>query len=317
MTDSSFDLHHPGLPAGFADTFTSSRVAAGVGDVTFHTVQGGDGPPVLLVPGWPQSWFAWRLMMPALVDAGHRVIAVDLKGSGLSDRPDTDDAGTGYDTGTAGTELVELMRVLGHDRFDLVGHDVGMWIAHAIAADHPASVARLAVTEAMIPGLLPAPSLFLPQAVVPNLWHFVFNRAPRSIQEQLFANGGEEAFVAWQFRTKAATPDALSDETIAEHWRANSQPGRLGHHALNYYRAIDATVAQSERRREIQLPMPVLAVGGQQSLGELVAMSLQSVSTNVQGVSIPGAGHYVPEEAPHAFLDVLLPFLATPEQGVR
>ena len=113
--------------------------------VRLHAVIGGDGPPLLLVHGWPETWYAWRLLMPALA-RDFEVIAVDQRGSGLSDKP----AG-GYDTGTLAGDLVALMDALGHERFAVVGHDTGFAISYALAADHPDRVERVALAE--IPGL--------------------------------------------------------------------------------------------------------------------------------------------------------------------
>jgi pimeloyl-ACP methyl ester carboxylesterase len=108
----------PHLPAGFTGTFTSRYVDTG--DLRQHAVTGGDGPPLLLVHGWPQTWYAWRLLMPVL--ARHfQVIAVDQRGTGLSGKP----AG-GYDAATLADDLVALMDVLGHQQFAVAGHDTGM-----------------------------------------------------------------------------------------------------------------------------------------------------------------------------------------------
>ena len=125
----------PNLPAGFTDTFTSRYVDAG--EVRLHAVIGGEGPPLLLVHGWPETWYAWRLLMPALA-RDFEVIAVDQRGMGLSDKP----AG-GYDTGTQARDLVALMDALGHQRFAVVGHDTGFAISYALAADHPDRVDRV------------------------------------------------------------------------------------------------------------------------------------------------------------------------------
>ena len=119
----------PNLPEGFADTFTSRYVDTG--DVRLHAVIGGDGPPLLLVHGWPETWYAWRLLMPALA-RDFTVIAVDQRGIGLSDKPSD-----GYDTGTLAGDLVELMDALGHERFAVVGHDTGFAISYALASDSP------------------------------------------------------------------------------------------------------------------------------------------------------------------------------------
>jgi len=116
----------PNLPAGFTGTFKS--VYVNIGLLRLHAVIGGDGPP-LLVHGWPETWYAWRLLMPALA-RGFSVVAVDQRGIGLSDIP----AG-GYDTGTLASDLVALMDALGHRRFAVAGHDTGLWIGYALAAD--------------------------------------------------------------------------------------------------------------------------------------------------------------------------------------
>src|SRR5919112_6648532 len=111
----------PSLRAGFNDTFTSRYVDTG--DVRLHAVTGGEGPPLLLVHGWPESWYAWRMVMPALA-RDFEVVAVDQRGIGLSDKP----VG-GYDTRTQANDLVALMEALGHERFALVGHDTGFAIS--------------------------------------------------------------------------------------------------------------------------------------------------------------------------------------------
>src|ERR671921_1683044 len=142
----------PNLPAGFADTFTSRYVNAG--GLRQHAVIGGEGPPLLLVHGWPENWYAWRLLMLELA-RDFEVIAVDQRGIGLSDKPRD-----GYDTGTLAGDLVALMDALGHQRFAVVGHDTGFAISYALAADHPDSVDRVALAEIPgPPGVSPSPPL--------------------------------------------------------------------------------------------------------------------------------------------------------------
>ena len=102
-----------------------------IGWLRQHAVIGGDGPPLLLVHGWPQNWYAWRLVMPALA-RDFEVIAPDQRGIGLTDKPKD-----GYDPGTIADDLVALMDALGHKRFALVGTDTGLPIAYALTADHP------------------------------------------------------------------------------------------------------------------------------------------------------------------------------------
>jgi Predicted hydrolases or acyltransferases (alpha/beta hydrolase superfamily) len=134
----------PNLPAGFTGTFTSRYVDTG--ELRLHAVTGGEGPPLLLVHGWPQTWYAWRMLMPALA-RDFSVVAVDQRGIGLSGKPQG-----GYDTATLANDLAALMDALGHPRFALYGTDVGMPIAYALAADHRDRIDRLAVSEAPLPG---------------------------------------------------------------------------------------------------------------------------------------------------------------------
>ena len=151
-----------------------------VNGARLHCAIAGDGAGAA-VPGWPQTWFTWRHVMRALAGQGYMAIAVDPPGTGDSDRP-----ATGYDTGAVAATLHQLMRQLGHARYQVVGHDIGMWVAYALASDFPDAVSRLALTEAVIPGLAPEPTIFAPPDQNIFLWHFMFNRLP-DLPEALIA----------------------------------------------------------------------------------------------------------------------------------
>jgi pimeloyl-ACP methyl ester carboxylesterase len=289
------DAASPPPPDGFEHRHVD---AGGLG---LHAVVGGDGPPVLLICGWPQTWYAWRRVMPRLAAAGHRVVAVDPRGVGGSDKP-----GSGYDTGTLATDLVGLMAALGHDRFAVVGHDVGLWIGYALAADHPDQVERLAVAEAVLPGITPSPPVLGPGAVNAQLWHFAFNRLD-DLNEQL-VRGREHVYFGYQFASKAIVP--LAADAVDHYIAVLRSPDAL-RCSFAFYRALDETMAQNERRARRQLSAPVLAIGGELWLGERVAETMRLVSGSVSGVSIPGCGHYPAEEAPEPVVEALARFLAT------
>jgi len=145
-----------------------------VNGLKLHYVEGGKGTPVLLIPGWLQTWYAWHTIMPVLALNGHRVITVDPPGMGSSDR-----RWNGYDTGTVGTDLDGLMQQISPGPYNVMGHDIGMWIGYAMTADHPKSVSRLVLVEAIIPGLLKKePEVFMPQAQSAFFWQFMFNQQP-------------------------------------------------------------------------------------------------------------------------------------------
>ncbi|WP_326687458.1 alpha/beta hydrolase [Streptomyces sp. NBC_01795] len=287
----------PGLPDGFADVFESTLVR--VGDVALHTVQGGAGQPLLLVGGWPQNWYVWRHVMPRLAEH-FRVVAVDPRGVGRSDKPRG-----GYDTGTVAAELVALMRTLGHERFALAGHDVGMWIGYALAADHGDAVARLALLDATIPGLAPDLPVFGPEAQNDALWHFSFNRK-RTVNEQL-VRGREHLYFGDQFRNKAAQP--LPESAVGFYIETLARDPEALRASFDYYRATDENIAQNNRRKEQPLAMPVLGVAGDRGQGTRLGALLGPVTERLETAVLPECGHYVPEERPEALLDRLLPFL--------
>jgi pimeloyl-ACP methyl ester carboxylesterase len=289
----------PNLPAGFTDTFTSRYV--NTGDLRLHAVTGGQGPPLLLVHGWPQTWYAWRMLMPALA-RDFSVIAVDQRGIGLSDKPRD-----GYDTATLANDLAKLMDALGHQRFALYGTDVGMPIAYALAADHPDRVDRLVVSEAPLPGVSPSPPLFLPPQLNARLWHLTFNQLP-TINEQL-VTGREDIFFGAELDASAGThklPDYAVKyyiDTLA------SDPDHL-RGSFGFYRALPTTIAQNEQRKTRRLTLPVLAIGGEESAGETVGNAMKLTADDVQTVVLAGSGHWVAEQAPEQLLAALTSFLA-------
>ncbi|MGC0397772.1 pimeloyl-ACP methyl ester carboxylesterase [Streptomyces sp. SAI-126] len=287
------------LPDGFLDVFTSRLVE--VNGLRLHAVTGGEGPALLLIGGWPQTWYAWREVMPALARR-HTVVAVDSRGAGLSDKPDD-----GYDAGTLAADLVALMAALGHDRFDVVGHDIGTWTGYALAADHPERVGRLAILEAVIPGLTPSPPFFGPAAANLRLWQFGFNRLT-DLNEEL-VRGREQLFFGWQFATKAATPTAIPAYAVDAYVDAITADPRALRASFAYYRALDETIAQNEQRSKIRLTLPVLAVGGALWSGSNAAQTMRLAADDVTGVVLDDCGHYPAEEQPTRLVEILEDFL--------
>jgi pimeloyl-ACP methyl ester carboxylesterase len=294
----------PNLPPGFTETFTSRYVNAG--QVRLHVVIGGDGPPLLLVHGWPQTWYQWRLVMPALA-RNFKVIAVDQRGIGLSDKP-----ASGYDIGTLANDLVALMDALGYRRFAMVGFDTGMPIGYAVAADHPERLERLVVGEAIIPGVTPSPPLVTPGPFNARLWHIAFNRLAGEVNERL-VRGREDVYFGAEYANSAGTP--LPGEVVKYYIdRLASDPEAL-RGSFEWYRAIDTTIAQNEQRKTRRLTLPVLAVGGSKGIGEGTASTMNLVADNVQTAIIPGSGHWVAEKAPEQLLSAISVFLAPYQTG--
>jgi pimeloyl-ACP methyl ester carboxylesterase len=268
--------------------------------VRLHAVIGGAGPPLLLVHGWPGSWYYWRLLMPGLARE-FEIIAVDQRGIGLSDKPED-----GYDAGTVAGDLVALMEALGHRRFAVVGVDTGMLISYALAADHPDRVDRLVVGEAPLPGITPPTPLILPDQLKARLWHIAFNQQDK-VNEQL-VSGREDIFFGAEFAASAGK-NKLPGYAVSYYVEGLSDPEAL-HGSFQLYRAFNATAAQNEERKRRRLSMPVLAIGGAESIGEMVADTMKTTAEDVQGLVISNVGHWLAEQAPEEMLAELTTFLA-------
>jgi pimeloyl-ACP methyl ester carboxylesterase len=274
------------------------HVYADLGDVRLHYVTAGSGFPVVLLHGWPQSWYEWRNVIPGLAER-FRVIAPDLRGLGDSSRP-----ADGYDKKTVGNDIWRLVHdVLGISEFYLVGHDWGGPTAYAVAAAHPDAVRKLAILDVTIPG-----------DGSPNIsqggrrWHHAFHQT-LDLPEALVA-GREGIYFGWFYRNYGARPDAISEADIAEYLRVYREPGAL-RAGFSYYRAIPRDIADNAAiAARFKLPMPVLALGGDRSWGRgmEVVESLRRLAVDVQGGVVEACGHWMPEEQPGELLRRLLGF---------
>jgi len=299
------------MPTFSPDTFWNHfhHGSAHVNGVRLHYVEGGSGAPILLIPGWPQSWYAWRLVMPLLAANGRRVIAIDPRGMGDSDKP-----ASGYDLKTIAADLHEFANALGllkDGPLDVAGHDIGTWIGHAYAAGWPEDIRRLALFDAALPGITPPPPAGIPSAEV-NLrtWHFPFNRLDDL--PEILLQGHERAFLNYLFHTKAINRWAITPADLDEYERVFSAPGAV-RAALSYYRVAFSPdgLAQSRARGEKTLAMPVLAMGAEHGVKDVLLNTLRNIATDVRGGILQGCGHYMPEEMPDAVADELLRFFKT------
>jgi pimeloyl-ACP methyl ester carboxylesterase len=294
----------PNLPEGFTDTFTSRYIDTG--GLRQHAVTGGDGPPLLLVHGWPQTWYAWRLVMPTLA-RDFQVVAVDQRGIGLTDKPQD----ARYDPGTLANDLVALMEALGHQRFAVVGTDTGLPISYAVAADHPDRVARVALAEVPgPPGAVASPPLFVAEPLNNRLWHITVNRLAE-VNEQL-VRGREDIYFGYEFAIQAGKQ--LPEEVVDYYVGLVANPDAL-RGSFAFYREWDAMMAQNAERAKRPLTMPVLGISGAASWGEGVGNALKPLANDVQTAVIPGAGHWFAEEAPEETLAALTAFLAPYRDG--
>jgi pimeloyl-ACP methyl ester carboxylesterase len=272
---------------------------ARVNDVMIHYVIAGQGEPVVLLHGWPQTWYEWRKIIPALA-ARYTVIAPDMRGIGDSSRPVS-----GYDKRTVADDIYQLVRKLGHEKIFLVGHDWGGPVAYAYAVAHPADVRKLVILDVGIPGKSTERAFPFRSG---GVWHMQFHNV-RDLPEALVA-GRERIYLTWFYRT-AYNPTAISEEDIDEYVRCYSAPGAM-RAGFEYYRAVFADAEHNKDGPENKLKMPVLALGGERGFGAIAKRSMEQLAENVRGGVVEKCGHWIPEERPEYLSEQLLAFFAEP-----
>lgn len=273
-----------------------------VDGVRLHYVAGGkaDGEVIVLLAGFPESWYAWRKIMP-LLGSAYRVIAPDLPGQGDSDRP-----ADGYDTQSLAVAVHGLLQQIGVSRYFLAAHDVGAWVAYPYAALFGGEVRRLVLMDAGIPGITLPDAVPIAPEQAWRTWHFAFHAIP-DLPELLLA-GREAEYLDWFLRRKTANPQAFSDADLHEYLRVFKKEGGL-RAGLAYYRAASVSAQQNRvLAAKSRLAMPVLALGSDQGSISDMATPLRAFADDVRGGSIPFCGHFLPEEQPEAVVRELLDF---------
>lgn len=281
---------------GFTHSFRT------VNNIRLHYVEGGnqEGEVVVLLPGFPESWFAWRKIMPLLGNT-FKVIALDLPGQGDSDRPMS-----GYDTKTIATIIHQFLQQLDIPTYHLVSHDVGGWVAYPYTALFGNEVHSLTIMDAGIPGITMPDKLSLNPELAWQTWHFAFHLVP-DIPEMLIT-GKEREYLDWFLRRKSANPEVFSEEDIQEYLRSFQKMGGL-RAGLSYYRDSALSAQQNKELAEKgKLKTPVLALGGDQSTIPDMVSPLQDFVEDIQGSTIQFCGHFLPEEQPEIVANELLKF---------
>ena len=277
------------LPKGGASQF------AQINGIRLHYVTAGAGPAVILLHGWPQTWFAWRETMERL-SLRFKVIAPDLRGIGLSER-----TSAGYDKRTIASDIRALIDHAAGGRAHVVAHDMGGKAAYILAHLYPDRIEKLVMVDCLIPGTENA------DALRGGAWHYGFHMAPE-IPEML-TKGRERGYIAAQIRAWSYIKDAVTEAVISECSRHYASPGGMTA-GFNYYRTLrdDATLASSFEGRILN--MPILAIGGRHGVGTKLADALRKPAANLTDVIAEDSGHFVAEEAPDFFCDQVERFLA-------
>jgi pimeloyl-ACP methyl ester carboxylesterase len=280
---------------------------AEVNGTRIHYVEGGKGTPLLLLPGWPQTWWEFHKIMPELAKH-HRVIAVDLRGMGASAKPVS-----GYDKKNMAKDIHELTRALGYKQVNIAGHDIGAMVAYGFAANYPDATLKICLIDVAHPeeslytlSLLPPPGYAVRgtgESTHPvYLWWFAFNQLP-DLPQQLLA-GKSRLLIDWLFDSQLRNPAAISERDRAIYAAAYSQPDaiRAGN---GWYQTFGQDIIDAKHYGRIATP--VLALAGERNYPYLREL-LPTQASDVRVVKVNSSSHYVPEDRPEAVVRELLGF---------
>jgi haloacetate dehalogenase len=287
------------------------RERVDVGGVPINLVRGGDGPPVLLLHGWPQTHAMWHALAPRLAQR-HTVVAADLRGYGDSGRPATDDAHAPYSFRAMAADQVALMRALGFERFTWVGHDRGGRVGHRAALDHPEAIERLAVLD-----ILPTAHVYAhtDRALATAYFHWFFLIQPAPLPERLIA-GDPKLFLHRVLGGWGGGLDAHHPKALKAYERQIADPAAVHAFCEDYRAAASIDLAHDEADADRRIECPLLVLWGANGVvGRLEADPLavwRTRATDVRGEAIANAGHFLVEERPEETLGGLHRLLDSP-----
>ncbi|WKK26116.1 alpha/beta hydrolase [Streptomyces olivoreticuli] len=284
--------------AATLDGAFSSRYAE-VNGVGLHYVTGGEGTPLVLLPGWPETWWEYRKVMPALAER-HQVIAVDIRGMGGSEKPRS-----GFTKKNMARDVHELARHLGHERINIAGHGIGAMVAFAHAANHPAATAKVAIlnTTHIDDSYYDFPMVPRPGDQGPHRWWLAFQQV-QDLPEQLLADGRYRHLVDYMFNLSLLNPDAITPRDRDIYARAYSAPDAI-RASQGWFQAYREDIADFNAYPKVTTPMLGLAYG---AFYDYMRRALPTQGTDVEVKEIKNTRNYLVEEQPEAVTEALLDF---------
>jgi len=284
----------PRIVHAASDTAIESRTA-NVGGLTIHYLIAGQGPQVILLHGYAETSRMWRPLMPLLAKR-FTVIAPDLPGIGDSEIPKD-----GLNMKTAAVRIHALAQSLGVQKAEVVGHDIGLMVAYAYAAQYPTEVQKLVVMDAFLPGVGGWEAIYND----PNIWHFRFHGAT----PEALVQGREDIYFAYFWNDLAADKTrSLPEADRQAYMAAYSRPGRM-RAGWDYFVSFPQDAKDFAQLAQTRLTMPVLSIGGDKSLGEALGQQMRLVADHVSVIVLKDAGHWIMEEKPQETMDALVNFL--------
>jgi pimeloyl-ACP methyl ester carboxylesterase len=266
-----------------------------VGGVKLHYLKAGQGPAVILLHGYTQTSRMWRPIMPLLAEK-FTVVAPDLPGIGDSEIPKT-----GLDMKLAAISIHGLAKSLGIEKARVVGHDIGLMVAYAYAAQFPGETEKLAVMDAFLPGVAGWEDVYNN----PGIWHFRFNGPT----PEALVRGRERTYFDYFWNDFAAVKNhSLPEADRIAYTAAYARPGRM-HAGWEYFVSFQQAAKDFAELSKTKLTMPVLAIGGEKANGTVLGEQMKLVATNATMVVLKDCGHWVLEEKPKETTEALVKFL--------
>jgi pimeloyl-ACP methyl ester carboxylesterase len=265
-----------------------------VNNVKIHYVIGGKGEPLLLIHGFGQNWYMWNRLLPEL-SKHYTVIAPDMRGVGESGKP-----ATGYDKKNMAVDMHELMKKLGYQHVNVVGHDIGLMVAYAYAAQFPDEVKKLALLDALLPGIEPVWSQVKGQA-----WWFGFFAQPHAGE---LVSGKVGHFFTDFWPVVGFQKNAFTAAERTEFIRAYSVPGATTG-AFHWFGYFNQDAKDNVELAKHKITMPVLTMGSDHFAGPFLATHIRLVATNVEESVIKDSGHWIVQENTPQVKKDLLAFL--------
>lgn len=276
----------------FPSTFKTKTIAAN--GTQIHVRVGGQGLTVILIHGFGDTGDMWAKLGADLV-RDHTVVVPDLRGMGLSAKPDN-----GYDKWTQAADMRAVLQSLNIEKAAVVGHDIGTMVAYAYAARYRDLTEKLVVMDAPVPGVPPWDEVVRS----PQLWHFDFGGPD---MERL-VKGRERIYLDRFWNEFAGTPSKVTEGMRRHYAELYARPGAM-HAAFAQFRAIRTDAEDNKKAIATKLSIPVLAVGGEKSFGKMEAVVMRNAATDVTEVVIPDAGHWLMEEQPVPTIKAVRQFL--------
>lgn len=280
---------------GAAANETIVSRTAEINGVKLHYITAGHGAPLILLHGYAETSLMWKPIIPVLAER-FTVIAPDLPGIG-----DSDIAAHGLDMKSAAIRIHDLAKSLGVQKAEVVGHDIGLMVAYAYAAQFPTEVTRLVLMDAFLPGVEGWEAVYNN----PNIWHFRFNGPT----PEALVQGRERTYFEYFWNDFAADKThSIPEADRKAYTAAYARPGRM-HAGWAYFVSFRQAAKDFAQLSQTKLHMPVLTIGGEKSLGEALGQQTKLVATDVTVVVLEDTGHWVLEERPKETTEALQKFL--------